>query len=104
MATHDTPLSLLDRLRSAPDEPSWQRLAELYAPLVRRWLGQQGLAESDAEDVSQEILLVLVREVPSFDHNGRRGAFRAWVRGITLHRLRSFWRSRRTGPAQAGDE
>lgn len=96
-----TPLSLLDRLRRRPDDqPSWRRLTALYTPWIGRWLTRQGLPRADADDLTQEILLVLVRELPGFDHNGRPGAFRHWVRTITANRLRGYWRSRRR---EAGD-
>jgi RNA polymerase sigma-70 factor (ECF subfamily) len=48
----------------------------------------------DAEDVVQEVLTTLVRELPQFDHNQRTGAFRAWLRRITLNRLRVYWDQR----------
>jgi RNA polymerase sigma factor (sigma-70 family) len=98
---NETPLSLLERLRHSPDDPSWRRLTDLYLPLVRRWLNQQGLPPADADDLTQEILLVIVRELPGFDHSGRKGAFRTWLRTITVHRLRGFWRTKHTGPNQA---
>lgn len=101
---NETPLSLLERLRYSPDEPSWQRLTGLYVPLVRRWLNQQGLPPSDADDLTQEILLVIVRELPAFDHSGRKGAFRSWLRTITVYRLRGYWRSKQTRPDQAVEE
>ena len=34
--------------------------------------------------------------MPAFDHNGRTGAFRAWLRGITVNLLREYWRCRPT--------
>jgi hypothetical protein len=34
----ETPASLLERLRIRPDAASWQRLVELYTPLIRNWL------------------------------------------------------------------
>ena len=45
----------------------------------------------------------LVRDLPAFRHNGRPGAFRAWLRGIALNRLREFWRARRRSPETGGD-
>lgn len=101
---NETPLSLLERLRESPDEPSWHRLTELYLPLVRRWLNQHGLPRDDADDLTQEILLVIVRELPEFDHSGRKGAFRTWLRTITVHRLRGYWRSKQTRLDQAVEE
>ncbi len=96
---NETPLSLLDRLRRQPgDQPSWRRLTALYAPLIRRWLLQHETPEADADDLGQEVLLALSRDLASFDHNGRTGAFRHWVRSITANRLRAYWKTRRSRP------
>jgi hypothetical protein len=38
---NDTSLSLLERLRSSPDDSSWQRLTDIYLPLVGGWLNEQ---------------------------------------------------------------
>ena len=97
----ETSRSLLDRLTSQPDDAAWSRLVELYTPLIRYWLGTQGLASTDADDLTQEILMVVVRELPDFRHSGRRGAFRKWLRLISVHRLRDYWRARRSRPLQA---
>jgi RNA polymerase sigma-70 factor (ECF subfamily) len=91
-----TPISLLERIRLGPDPASWERLVELYTPLIRNWLGRHALQPSDAEDLTQEVLGVLVRELPQFRHDLRPGAFRRWLRTITVNRLRNFWRGRRS--------
>jgi RNA polymerase sigma-70 factor (ECF subfamily) len=102
---NDTPLSLLDRLRRQPDDQlSWRRLTLLYEPLIRRWLLQHSTPDADADDLQQEVLLVLTRELSVFDHNGRSGAFRHWVRSITANRLRDFWRSRQSAAINGLDE
>lgn len=94
-----TPTSLLERLRLRPDAASWQRLVDLYAPLVGTWLRSQGVQPADVDDLTQEVLQTLVRELPHFHHDLRPGAFRRWLRGIALNRLRSFRRARRPLPA-----
>jgi RNA polymerase sigma-70 factor (ECF subfamily) len=91
----ETPVSLLERLRLCPDEAAWRRLIHLYTPWIREWLRRQGLNPTDAEDLVQEVMVVLVKELPNFRHDLRRGAFRRWLRGVTLNRLRVFWRQRR---------
>ena len=37
---------------------------------------------------------IVVKELPRFEHNRRKGAFRAWLRQVVANRLRSFRRSR----------
>src|SRR5919204_383610 len=85
----DTSASLLDRLRLRPADDGWLR--------------RHGVADADADDLGQEVLTVVVRRFPDFSHNQRRGAFRAWLRAITVNCLRDFWRSRRLAPQATGD-
>jgi RNA polymerase sigma-70 factor, ECF subfamily len=94
----ETPLSLLERLRLRPDPASWQRLVDLYTPLIAGWLRRQDVQPADVEDLTQEVLGVLIRELPHFQHDLRRGAFRRWLRAIAVNRLRIFWRTRRPLP------
>ena len=93
----DTSPSLLDRLSRRPDDADWRRLVTLYTPVLHAWLRPHGLQASDLDDLTQEALGVVVRELPDFRHNRRPGAFRAWLRTITVHCLRRFWRRSNTG-------
>lgn len=90
----ETSLSLLDRLRASPDDADWSRLVELYTPLLRAWLTRSQVQAADVDDLIQEVLLVVHRELPAFQHNQRQGAFRCWLRQIVVNRLRNFWRAR----------
>ena len=98
----DTPVSLLERLRLRPDAASWQRLVDLYTPLLRSWLRRHALQPPDVDDLTQDVMGVLVRELPHFRHDLRPGAFRRWLRTITVNRLRTFWRGQRSRPRAAG--
>src|SRR5262245_46923041 len=88
-----TSASLLDQARGRC-AGAWDRLVALYTPLLEVWLTAAGLQPADREDVIQRVLEILVRQLPDFEHSGRPGAFRAWLRGITVNLLREFWRSR----------
>src|SRR5262245_13637159 len=90
----DTALSLLERLHATGAEDAWRRLVTLYTPLLHAWLHTAGLQPADRDDLTQRVLEVLVRRLPEFTHSGRPGAFRAWLRGITVNLLREFWRRR----------
>jgi RNA polymerase sigma factor (sigma-70 family) len=98
-----TSVSLLERLRERPDGEAWQRLVAIYTPLLKQWLGRYGLQASDVDDLTQEVLAVLVRELPRFQHNQRTGAFRRWLRGIAVNRLRELWRNRGDAAHGGGD-
>lgn len=87
-----THLSLLQRAKDEMGGATWKDFFELYSQLVDAWLRRRGLQGQDVEDVRQEVMTVVIRELPNFEHNGRTGAFRAWLRMVTANRLRQFWR------------
>jgi RNA polymerase sigma-70 factor (ECF subfamily) len=91
----DTRQSLLFRARSGTED-AWKDLTELYRPLILGWLSRQGVPAGDLEDLAQDVLLSVVRHLPSFEHSGNRGAFRAWLRTIVCSRTTDYWRSART--------
>jgi RNA polymerase sigma factor (sigma-70 family) len=99
----DTSVCLLERLRRQPDDESWQRLVDLYTPLLRGWLRRHLVPHEDVEDLVQEVMAVLVRELPQFQYDRARGTFRGWLRAITVNRLRNFWRARQSRPLATGD-
>jgi RNA polymerase sigma-70 factor (ECF subfamily) len=94
-----TSLSLLDRLKAArPETSDWERLQGIYLPLIQRWLGRvPGLGDETA-DLAQDVFIVVFREVPRFDRR-REGSFRAWLRRVTVNRIRSYRRKRHRRPA-----
>jgi len=101
----ETSPSLLQRVQREGDDESWRELVELYLPLIRRWLRRHPLEAADADDLVQEVFGVVVRKLPGFEHNQRTGAFRAWLRTITVRCARDFWRSKNHRPdAKGGSE
>jgi RNA polymerase sigma-70 factor, ECF subfamily len=89
-----TSKSLLAKARDCSDQAAWRRLTALYVPFIERWVRPHVAQRADADDLVQEVMTTLVRELPRFDHNQRPGAFRAWLRTITVHRLRAYWEKR----------
>jgi RNA polymerase sigma-70 factor (ECF subfamily) len=100
----ETSASFLERLQQQADGSAWDQLVQLYRPWIHGWLRRQGLADADADDLAQEVMLTVVREIPKFHHAGRPGAFRAWLRVITLNRLKGFWRARQERPLAGGSD
>lgn len=95
-----TSLTLLQRLRgNEPD--AWERVVRLYGPLVRYWCGRMGVSRDDVEDVVQDVFQVISTGLAGFrrEHPGER--FRAWLRGVTRHKVYHFRRADR-GPHASG--
>lgn len=97
---NETRQSLLLRAQTG-ETGAWKDLVDLYRPLIIGWLNRQGVPARDLEDLSQEVLLSVVKHLPTFQHSGLRGAFRSWLRTIVCSRTADYWRSR-DGGVQAG--
>jgi len=88
----ETRQSLLLRAQTG-EANAWKDLTDLYRPLILGWLNRQGVPTRDLEDLSQEVLLSVVKQLPGFQHSGQRGAFRAWLRTIVCRRTADYWRA-----------
>jgi RNA polymerase sigma-70 factor (ECF subfamily) len=88
----ETRQSLLLRAQTG-EASAWNNLTALYRPLILGWLNRQGVPAGDLEDLSQEVLLSVVKHLPGFQHSGQRGAFRAWLRTIVCSRTADYWRA-----------
>jgi RNA polymerase sigma-70 factor (ECF subfamily) len=98
----ETSVSLLGRLAGAPTDDDWRRLLDLYQPLLRAWTARAGVPASDVDDLAQDVLFIVFREVAGFERRGK-GAFRAWLRTILAHRVRDFFRGQKYRPTATGD-
>jgi RNA polymerase sigma-70 factor (ECF subfamily) len=88
-----TSASLLQRLKEPDPQPAWERLVDLYTPLIYLWACRMGLQAQDAADLVQEVLLTLVEKLPEFTLDPNK-SFRAWLKTVTLNRWRDLRRRR----------
>ena len=84
---HTTSVSLLDRLAQNGENADWQRMLSIYRPFIEKVVRGYPTLGSHADDIAQEVMLVLMRELPVFQRQ-RTGSFRAWLRNITVNQLR----------------
>jgi RNA polymerase sigma factor (sigma-70 family) len=98
-----TSSSLLLRVRDHADAEAWTRLVSLYTPLLRDWLRRHAVPTHDQDDLVQDVLHAVAQEMPSFTYDREKGGFRAWLRTVLVHRLRNYWRQRRSRPVATGD-
>src|SRR3954454_19002459 len=98
---NETRQSLLLRAQIG-EENAWKDLTDLYRPLILGWLNRQGVPARDLEDLSQEVLLSVVKRLPAFQHPGHRGAFRSWLRTIVCRRTADYWRALDAGAQAQG--
>lgn len=99
-----TSSSLLVRIRDHADAEAWGRLVNLYAPLLRDWLRRHAFPPHDQDDLVQDVLHAVAQEMPRFAYDREKGGFRGWLRTVLVHRLRNYWRQRRSRPLATADD
>jgi RNA polymerase sigma factor (sigma-70 family) len=98
-----TSLTLLGRLRQDPkDQAAWNEFVARYEPKIFQWCLGWRLQESDARDVTQDVLLKLNRLLAKFAYDPSR-SFRAWLKTLTHHAWRDLVDERRRMGAGSGD-
>ena len=99
-----TRVTLLGRLRAAPDDPdAWSEFVAWYGGKIYAWCRAWGLQESDAQDVIQEVFLNLSVRMHDFRYDPSR-SFRAWLKTLTHHAWRDYVEKQRRPGRGSGSE
>lgn len=73
---------MLGRLRASPDDKAtWDEFVARYGGKIEQWCRQWGLQPADAEDVTQNVLLALSKQMRTFEYRAS-GRFRSWLKTI----------------------
>jgi len=96
----DSSSTTLLRLVQAQDPLAWQRLVDLYAPLIYRWCRRRNLQADDSADVAQEVFTAVFANVGGFRKDRPGDSFRGWMWTIAQNKIRDYFR-RRQGQAVA---
>jgi RNA polymerase sigma-70 factor (ECF subfamily) len=86
----------------ADERDAWERLVNLYAPLVLHWCRGGGLQDQDVADIFQEVFQAVVAHVGSFRKERDGDTFRGWLRRITQNKVRDHYRRLGREPRGAG--
>jgi len=74
--------SLIFRLTAAPhDAETWQQFVLLYGATLLAWCHRHGIQEADAQDISQEVLLRISRQIQRLAYDSSQ-SFRGWLRAV----------------------
>ena len=103
MTAPETRPSLLLRLRDARDQQAWGEFLEIYQPLILRVVRRRGLQESDACEVTQEVLLSVAKAIGKWETDPARGSFRGWLATITRNLVVNFLIRQGRHPRGTGD-
>jgi RNA polymerase sigma factor (sigma-70 family) len=97
-----TSLSLLKKLALRPaDEAAWEEFVGRYGAKILGWCRAWRLQDADAADVTQVVLVKMIRNIDKFDK--QVGSFRAWLKTIAHHAWYDLVTSRSHRVKRGGD-
>lgn len=81
---------------------AWEKLVELYGPLVYHWCRQCRLADADTADIFQEVFQAVALHLARFRRDQEGDTFRGWLRTITGNKIRDHFRNQQHQPVATG--
>lgn len=100
----ETSESLLLRVRDPQDQSAWDRFDALYRPVVYRVARRAGWQHSDAEDLTQRVMVSVAKAIPDWQRDPNKGGFRSWLYQIARNALISTLRTSRRDIAIGGSD
>jgi RNA polymerase sigma factor (sigma-70 family) len=96
--------SLLSRLKSWDEQDSWREFFETYWRLIFDTATKAGLDDATAQDVVQETVIAVAKQMPGFRYDRAQGTFKGWLLQITKRRIADALRKQyRTGTTSCSD-
>ncbi len=107
-----TRATLLKRLKDWEDQSSWQEFFDTYWRLIYGVAVKGGLTREEAQDVVQETLVSVAKQMPTFQYDPSIGSFKGWLLNMTRWRITDHLRKRKhsasaapeTNPVDVEDE
>ena len=101
-----TRYSLLSRLQNWDDQDSWRDFFDTYWRLIYSIALKSGLTDSEAQEVVQETIISVAKDLNKFRRDRQLGTFKGWLRNVIRWRIADQLR-KRTGAlrpdSQTGD-
>lgn len=97
-----TSASLIARLGGAADPAAWDQFVRRYGPQLLGWCRRWGLQPADAEDICQDVLLRVAKQMEAFKYDASR-SFRGWLKTVA-RRAWADWSERGKRPGRGSGD
>src|SRR5438477_6337554 len=89
--------SLVDRLGNWDDGKRWQEFFDTYWKLIYSAARKSGLTDAEAQEVVQETVITVAKNIGKLKYNPAVGSFKGWLLQITRWRIADQFRKREPG-------
>ena len=90
-----TRYSLLQRLSKVDDQESWSEFIKRYKNYISNVLTHTGLHHSEVDDLTQVVLIKLVKLMPEERYSKNKGKFRNWLGKVIKNEAYTYLRNRK---------
>lgn len=94
--------TLLHKIKDADDAVAWAEFVNLHTPLVFSFCRKRGLSETNAADVSQDVMRAIANAIGNFEYEPAKGKFRSWFFTVARSKLYNFLNKERNRPVAEG--
>src|ERR1700745_3831699 len=92
--------SLVDRLANWDDQKRGQEFFDTYWKLIYSTARKAGLTDSEAQEVVQETIITVAKNIDKLKYDPAIGSFKGWLLQITRWRIADQFRKREPGNAK----
>ncbi|HMC27192.1 MAG TPA: sigma-70 family RNA polymerase sigma factor [Verrucomicrobiae bacterium] len=96
--------SLLTRLKNWDDQESWKDFFDTYWKLIYGVAIKAGLNDVEAQEVVQETIIAVAKQMEGFKYDPQIGSFKGWLLHTTRWRIGDQLRKRRGEAGAPGRE
>jgi RNA polymerase sigma-70 factor (ECF subfamily) len=75
--------TLICRACDTGDQAAWTEFDRIYRRFIVFILGQLGVEREDIDDLTQQIMVALTRDLPGYDR--KKAGFRTWLSAVIRH-------------------
>ena len=86
--------TLLSRLKNWNDQESWREFFNRYWRFIYSVALRAGLTETEAEEVVQETVITVAKQMPGFKYDRSKGSFKGWLLKTTRWKILAQFRKR----------
>ena len=94
--------TLIQRLKNWDDQEGWREFFDTYWRLIYGTALKSGLTETEAQEVVQETVITVCRNIHEFKATPEAGSFKGWLHKLTRWRIIDQVRKRRPSDAPRG--
>ena len=97
-----TRASLLSRIKDWEDRASWQDFFDTYWRLIYGIARKAGLSDAEAQDIVQETVISVAKNVEGFKYDPAVCSFKTWMLQLTRWRIINQLKKRDAEAARLG--